>query len=406
MERTKAALHALARSRGGESRRPAPRRGCARRASPAPPASSATPSIGSTSTVHPPSLASPPRSPTRALRPDPPPPEPWAFLVFLAVPLFPTARVRFPVSRLVRPRRVSLFVRCFRERVDTRRDPLPLPLPLFFPGLGFLDRTALAAACVASGLPGGDDFVSEVAATFGAGARDLDEIVVDYATFARTSRARASIRAAWTAVCRAAGDDRTVDASARRLTADDALTAARAVGAANATRDDARRWWRSSATRESDDGNAGLEEFRRLAVLLPPAHIAGENATWNWLVAAAPVGRERAIGARARRRASRRRRRRRRGGERRRRAARPREDHRAGRDEGRRVPGIVAERGERVPASVAARRASSGCGVETPSRRSRCSPPTRSSSPSSITPRTRSDAFESFAEGGRREGGR
>ena len=47
--------------------------GCARRANPAPPASSATPSIGSTSTVHPPSLASPPRSPTRALRPDPPP---------------------------------------------------------------------------------------------------------------------------------------------------------------------------------------------------------------------------------------------------------------------------------------------------------------------------------------------
>ena len=30
-----------------------------------------------------------------------------------------------------------------------------------------------------------------------------------------------------------------------------------------------------------------------MAVLLPPAHIAGENATWNWLVAAAPVGRER-----------------------------------------------------------------------------------------------------------------
>jgi len=133
-----------------------------------------------------------------------------------------------------------------------------------------------------------------VAATFGAGARDLDEIVVDYATFARTIRRRdASIRAAWTAVCRAAGDDRTVDASARRLTADDALTAARAVGAANATRDDARAMVALLGECESDDGNVGLEEFRRLAVLLPPAHIAGENATWNWLVAAAPVGRER-----------------------------------------------------------------------------------------------------------------
>ena len=134
-----------------------------------------------------------------------------------------------------------------------------------------------------------------MAATFGAGARDLDDVVVDYATFARTIRRRdASIRAAWTAVCRAAGDDRTVDASARRLTADDALTAARAVGAANATRDDARaRWWRSCANVNQTAEKSGWRSFVGLAVLLPPAHIAGENATWNWLVAAAPVGRER-----------------------------------------------------------------------------------------------------------------
>ena len=201
--------------------------------------------------------------------------------------------MRFPVSGWSVPGVYPFSSGVFANESTLTRSPPPPPPPLF-PGLGFLDRTALAAACVASGLPGGDDFVSEVAATFGAGARDLDDVVVDYATFARTIRRRdASIRAAWTAVCRAAGDDRTVDASARRLTADDALTAARAVGAANATRDDARAMVALLGECESDDGNVGLEEFRRLAVLLPPAHIAGENATWNWLVAAAPVGRER-----------------------------------------------------------------------------------------------------------------
>ena len=168
--------------------------------------------------------------------------------------------------------------------------PIQSPTPIL-PGTGVLDRTALAAACVASGLPGGDDFVSEVASTFGAGApRD----VVDYATYARTLRRRdASIRDAWTSVCRNAGDDRTVDASTRRLTADDALAAARAVGAAHATRDDARAMIAALSPRGDGDGDVGLEDFRRLAALLPAAHIAGDNAAWNWLVAAAPVGRER-----------------------------------------------------------------------------------------------------------------
>ena len=204
--------------------------------------------------------------------------------------------MRFPVSGWSVPGVYPFSSGVFANESTLTRSP-PLPLPLFFPGLGFLDRTALAAACVASGLPGGDDFVSEVAATFGAGAR----AGTTSSSITRRSRERvrrrvraASIRRpAWTAVCRAAGDDRTVDASARRLTAGDALTAARAVGAANATRDDARAMVALLGECESDDGKVGLEEFRRLAVLLPPAHIAGENATWNWLVAAAPVGRER-----------------------------------------------------------------------------------------------------------------
>ena len=103
--------------------------GCARRANPAPPASSATPSIGSTSTVHPRASRRPRgHQPARSA---PTPPRTVGFFGFSSRSAFSDSPRAFPGFWLVRPRRVSLFVRCFRERVDTHEIPSPSPSPSF-----------------------------------------------------------------------------------------------------------------------------------------------------------------------------------------------------------------------------------------------------------------------------------
>ena len=128
-----AALHALARSRGGRIASPRAPPGCARRANPAPPASSATPSMLDVNGT-PPSLASPPRSPTRALRPDPP--RTVGFFGFSSRSAFPTARVRFPVSGWSVPGVYPFSSGVFANESILTRSPPP-PLPLFFQDSAF-----------------------------------------------------------------------------------------------------------------------------------------------------------------------------------------------------------------------------------------------------------------------------
>ena len=324
VERTKAALQRL-RGLGRRIASPRAPPGCARRANPAPPASSATPSIGRRQRY---TRASRrprghhPRAPPR-------PPEPWAFLVFLAVPLFPTARVRFPVSCQPSPARIPFVL--FANESTLTRSPPP-PLPLFFQDSAFSIAPRSPPRASRPVYP-----VVTISSRRwrrrSAPAARLDES----SSITRRSRERFAdaTRPSAPRGPPSVAPPATIEPSTppRGDSPRATLTAARAVGAANATRDDA-RWWRSSANVNQTTETSGWRSFVGWRCCYPRRTSPGRTRR--------TARRRRA--RRSRTRSGRARRATvagggRRGGGDRRRAARPREDHRAGRDEGRRAPG-------------------------------------------------------------------